>query len=262
MVSFLHNDLTSLYKLIERLLCLSEDEETQIIAGKLPEIFPNEIPFPSDATIIGSVVHDDEWRDEWIEVFFDVNLQLEQLNNFYQANLGSNWNTKEDFRGGFTNISHSSPQDLEQMSFVNRTQNRELYINIDPQKESQQEIIMVSLTLEQRQLSNYELLPLAPLPILPSPPNTHILRSPSSSSEKESSADAELKTNLNLQELITHYAACFERAGWVENDNGEEKNFVWRNWKMTDENGRTWLGVLQITLLAARHYLAFARVSQ
>ena len=261
MVSFLHNDLTSLYKLIERLLYLSEDKETQIIAGKLPEIFPNEIPFPSDATIIGSVVHDDEWRNEWIEVFFDVSLQREQLNNFYQQNLGTNWNRKEDFGGGFTSVSHSLPQNLEHMYFVDRTQNRELNINvIDPRKESQQGIIMVSLLLEQR--SNYELLPLAPLPILPSPPNTRILRATGGSSEKESSADAELKTNLDLQELITHYAACFERARWVENDNGEEKNFVWRNWKMTDENDRSWLGVLQITLLAETgHYLASARVS-
>lgn len=260
MASFLHDDLTSLYKLIERLLYLSEDEETQIIAGKLPEIFPKEIPFPSDATIVGSVVHDDEWRDERIEVFFNVSLQPEQLNNFYQQNLGTNWNAKDDFREVFTGVSHPLPQDLEHMSFVDRTQNRELYISVtDIPKESQPKIIMVSLALEQRSDSELQL---ASLPTLPSPPNTHILRATGSSSKKKSSADAELKTNLDLQELITHYAACFERAGWVENDNGEEKNFVWRNWKMTDENDRTWLGVLQITLLAGTgHYLASARVS-
>ena len=44
MVSFFHEDLASLYKLIERLLHLSKYEETQIIAGKLPAIFPDDIP--------------------------------------------------------------------------------------------------------------------------------------------------------------------------------------------------------------------------
>lgn len=60
MVSFFHEDIASLYKLIERLLHLSEYEETQIIAGNLPAIFPDDIPFPSGVTIIGSVVYKKE----------------------------------------------------------------------------------------------------------------------------------------------------------------------------------------------------------
>ncbi len=243
------------------MLHLSGKEETQIIAGGLPEIFPDDIPFPPDAAIIGSIVHNDDLRDGQIEVFFDVGLELEQLNNFYQENLGRNWNKEELFRGGFMRTPCSS-ENLEFMYFINRIQNRTLDINIintlkKPQKEN---TIMVSLYLNLPCNFRPEI---ASFPILSSPPNVKILRNSGGAGEKESSADAQLKTNLDLQELIAHYAACFEREGWVENDSGKEENFVWRNWKITDENNLTWLGVLQITSLAeAGHYFASARISQ
>ena len=250
MVSFFHDDLPSLYKLIERLLNLSENEETQILAGKLPEMFPNEIPFPSGANIIGSVVYDNDWHKR-IRVCFDVSLKREQLNKFYQENLGANWNRREHFGGGFTDY-------LEEICFVNRTLNREFSVCID---EFNIHSIMVSLDLYQP--SDFGL-PFAPLPSLSSPPpNVHVLRVSGGMGKKESSTDAKLKTNLDLQELVTHYAACFEREGWLEIDSGKKENFAWRNWKMTDENNQTWSGVLQITSLAETgRYLASAHVFQ
>ena len=250
MVSFFHDDLPSLYKLIERLLNLSENEETQILAGKLPEMFPNEIPFPSGATIIGSVVYDNDWHKR-IRVCFDVSLKREQLTNFYQENFGKNWQRRRHFGGGFTDY-------LEEICFVNQTLNREFNVYID---ELNKHTVMVSLDLYQ--LSDFGL-PFAPFPNLSSPPhNVHMLSGRAWGGEEEYSAEAKFKTKLDLQELITHYAACFEREGWLENDSGKKENFAWRNWKMTDENNQTWSGVLQITSLAETgHYLASAHVFQ
>ena len=107
MVSFFHEDLASLYKLIERLLHLSEYEETQIIAGKLPVGFSDDILFPSDATIIGSVVDKNEWQES-IKVVFDTSIELEQLKNFYQDNL-RNWEKREHY---FASARASQPTNL------------------------------------------------------------------------------------------------------------------------------------------------------
>ena len=263
MVSFFHEDLASLYKLIERLLHLSKYEETQIIAGKLPAIFPDDIPFPSDATIIGSVIYKNEWHER-IQVAFDVSIELEELNNFYQDNLGRNWEKREHFKGGFRRSYQSSIQSLHDVYFIDQSQHKEIYLDacktqLKSQKES---IIMGSLDLFQLINPRFRP-PQPPFPTLTSPPNVTILHGSGGGGEKESTANAHLETSLDLSELITHYADCFERAGWVENDSGKKENFVWRNWKMTDENNQTWLGVLQITSLAeAEHYFASARVSQ
>ena len=261
MISFLHHDLTSLYKLIERLLCLSENEETQIIASNLPETFPDEIPFPPGATIIGSVMYRDEWHDR-TQVFFDIRLEPQQLNNFYQNNLGTNWKKKEYVGVAFRSFSDSPPKTLAALDFVNLAQNIELNIEVKKTQSSQKEsTTMVLLDIWRR--SDLGRLSYAPLPILPSPPNLRILKASGGNGERESSAEAKLKTNLDLQELITHYAACFESEGWIENDSGKKENSVWQNWKMTDKNNRTWLGVLQITsLVEAEHYYASARVFQ
>lgn len=258
MISFLHDDLDSLYKLIERLLCSYQDGETQVVAGRLPLSY--QIPLPPQATIIGSVIYRDRWHDR-TEVFFDVELSLEELNYFYRHNLGTNWQEKEDRGIVFRHC--VSPPELDNMHFVDLSQNLELNVGVTNVPSAEADgTTMVMLDLWKLTSPNSKSADV-PLLILLSPPNLRIFRTSGGSGNRESSAEAKLRTALDLPKLITHYAGFFEREGWIESSRGDRENSVWRNWKMTDNNNVTWTGVLQITSLAeAEHYYAVARVFQ
>lgn len=262
MISFLHDDLASLYKLVERLLDSDPDGETQVIAGKLPETFPSEILFPPNTNIVGSVVYRDRWHDR-TQVFLDVGLEQQQVDNFYQNNLSANWTRSEHQGVIFTRFADLASKTSEDMCFVNLAQNIELNIDIEktpPHYSQVPSATKVLLDIWKR--SNLKL-SYVPLLILPAPSDVDMLSWSASNGEKESNAEAKLTTNLNLQELIIHFATYFEQKRWVEDDCGQKENSIWRSYEMTDENAITWLGVLQLTSLSeAKHYFVSARISQ
>ncbi|MDJ0595518.1 MAG: hypothetical protein QNJ72_36950 [Pleurocapsa sp. MO_226.B13] len=264
MISFSHDNLNSLYKLIERLIHSPEGVETEVIAGKLPESFPDDIPLPPNPIIIGSVTH----RDEWLyrtQIFFDVRLEPRQLYYFYRDRLNTSWQAEVIGMESRCFVPSSFPT-LDYKHFVNLAQNRELDIEAIPTQSSQESqtesITRVLLDIWELDNPSRPRITYAPLPILPSPPNLKIIRASGGNGDLQSSAEAKLQTALSLDELMSHYATYFEREGWEEIDRGNKENSIWRNWEITDDSDRRWLGVLQITsLVEAEHYYAYTRVS-
>lgn len=258
MVSFLYDNLSDLYKYIEVLLKIS-GTKTLIIAGKLPEEFPREIPFPQGTKIIGCLVGDDNLFD----IIFDVKLSPKQLISFYQKNLGKNW-TEHEFllgeRGGFTSSANSSPRkNYTDISFFNQAQEKEITLYVK-EYYVEKETITVSLNLHH---SNIPIPSLPPLPILPPPSDVKAISPSSQFTEKNYSSETELETSLNLKSLITHYATLFEQVGWIKSKSGQDENSIWQNWRMSDEKGVSWIGFLNITTITdtPRRYLAKAYVS-
>ncbi|MGF1486355.1 MAG: hypothetical protein ACFBSE_04500 [Prochloraceae cyanobacterium] len=260
MTLFIYDDLPTLLELIKRLLN-QLGEKRQIISGKLPEEFPQEIPFPQEAEIIGSVVN----ANNSIQIYFDVRFTAKQLVDFYLKNIDKNWQKLELLetrRKGFTRnrIRSRLSSNYRQTQFLNKSLEKRFQLNIENRERTSNKI-KASLTLYPDNIADIST---PPMPILITPANINLLRASSSKGSENYNSIAELKTNIDLESLIEHYGNFFAEEGWIKIKQEKDKNSAWQNWKKQDEKGQVWLGMLTIakTNTTGDRYLANASVSK
>jgi hypothetical protein len=85
------------------------------------------------------------------------------------------------------------------------------------------------------------------IPTLAAPQGVQITSSGAGSSSDSSAYNsADLQTTLSIDELMTHYNAQLEQAGWEMFDQGTSEVVAWSAWKLVDENGDEWGGNLVV----------------
>ncbi len=274
---------TALVKRVERLLGFPSDTG-QLILGRLPDHLPVHLPLPEGAQVIGSIVR----SANNFQILLDVAQSPAQIKAFYQQQLlRAGWKQRKFSFGpnqGFV-ISPSDfglwaanhtvfCQELQRASLLIETNSppnapTEVRLRLKGVKSATSTFDCVS-SIEAFDLEPFP--PLAPLPTLSPPPKVQVsslgsfssvqLSSESSSSDQLSSSSVVLETQLDIQSLLTHYAAQFEQAGWKRRNSEQDGPLVWSTWTMKDNKGLSWQGLLNITRIGglSNRYIAYEQV--
>lgn len=250
---------------------VGEDEDTQILTGRLPESLPAGFPIPQGARIIGSVVDGPIFTD----IFLRVNQAPEEIYSFYQQQLPDiGWQERssrpENTNSGFLltePIRDTRLTEEPSRNFCSILQVADLSITTQPEADSS---TVVRLSLVSSRLSEFQNLESfdcpsrkwAPLPNL-LPPTDHGGGGSSTVYDlEEAHSRISIETALDAEALINHYNSQFEQADWVQIDTGEGEPSRWSIWSFQDEEGESWGGLLVITEVqnTPNEYIGFVQV--
>jgi hypothetical protein len=84
------------------------------------------------------------------------------------------------------------------------------------------------------------------------------------SSDGSAYTTADLETSLSIDELLAHYNAQLEQAGWQLIDQGTSEVVAWSAWKLTDDEANEWGGtlILMDNRLESDHRIAIVSVEK
>jgi hypothetical protein len=219
---------------------------TDLLPGQLPPNTPIELPLPSDARLIGSVV-----RGQDSTTLFDTDLTSEELLAFYRERLTAiGWTEQEQFpppqqQSGFV---RAMPHQIAYALFFATSQGPLLRLTAMPGPAN---MIETQLALEmnpgrhghgplRRQLiAEMELLP----PLL-APDGSQQRTLGGGGGGGEWRANAELTTDLDFAAATEHYMRQLEAAGWGESSHGEGDRVRWSVWNFADKDGEPWRAYL------------------
>jgi hypothetical protein len=250
---------------------VGEDEDTQILTGRLPESLPADFPIPQGAQIIGSVVDGIIFTD----IFFRVNQAPEEIYSFYQQQLPDVGWQERTSRADNTNSGFLLAEPIRDTrlaeepfrNFCSISQVADLSITIQPEADSS---TVVRLSLVSSRLSEFQDLELfdcpsrkwAPLPNLLPPDDRGGGSSSAIYDLEEAHSRISIETNLDAEALIHHYNSQLEQADWVQIDTGEGGLSRWSIWSFQDEEGESWGGLLVISEVqnTPNEYIGFVQV--
>ena len=254
------NSSAELLYFVERLLTYSSYPQSKPVAifpGELPDNLSVDIPIPSDAAVIGSLVRP-EGTYERVEIILDVPMGPNDVFAFYRDSMnGAGWNETEDFyppeRSGF--ISSVEPRksvifcryedEGPSIEIIARNlttaagnvSDVRLHVDTDPQTWR-----CVRSSFKPYGEDRAEIIP--PL----TPPEGAMLGSSGwGGGGGRWQADADIETELNVSELNTHYQKQLLDADWVLNECGDTDTIAWSTWSFTDEFGDPWSGILLVS---------------
>jgi hypothetical protein len=252
------NSSAELLRFVERLLTYPsylQREPVVILSGELPSNLSVEVPIPSDAEVIGSLIRSDGTYKR-VEIILDVPMEPNEVIVFYRDSLkNAGWNETEGF------YHH------EKSGFMSTTPEGVIFCQYEGKGPSLQ-ITADSLATEEGNVSDVRLdLDTDPgtglcterfygpswddrAEILPplKPPEGAILGSRGSGGgEGRWQSEATIETELNVSELSTHYQEQLMKAGWALKEDGMSASSAWSTWTFNDEFDDPWFGLLLIS---------------
>lgn len=252
------NSSAELLYFVERLLTYPSyplSKPVAILPGELPSNLSIDIPIPSDAAVIGSLVRYDDTYEQ-VEIILDVPMAPNDVFAFYRDSLkGAGWNETENFylpeRSGF--ISSVEPESVIFCRYEDKGPSIEitahnlataagnvsdvrLHVDTDPQTWQ-----CTKPSFEPYGDDRAEIIP--PL----TPPEGAMLGGSGLGGGGRWQADADIETELNVSELSTHYQKQLLEADWVLNDGGDTDTIAWSTWSFTDESGDLWSGFFLVS---------------
>ncbi len=254
------NELQALHRLVSDVFSIPAN--TQLLAGRLPDQLPVELPIPEEAQLLGSLVAE----PDRFEIFFDVALSLEQVRTFYrQQLLNTGWEEQEltpPHKKGFMVELRSLRNIINRtLKFRHESQKFDLGVQVNSHRRNIPGIAKLHLTLVKSPASElFGGLDLPPFPLLEDPLSVTRLNT-SGGNEMGYASNVHLETELELQALISHYEEQFEAVGWTKSDSGQNGALMWIRFSIMDHKSQPWLGWLNITKLGGvpNQYLAYAR---
>ena len=253
-------------KLITRLLSIPYKSKGKVsfLLGKLPQM-PVELPLPDDTHIIASI----SYGLNSFKIFLEIPLSIREVEVFFINRMRTNGWIMDKFTNpdngevilfhahlqpGFARINEtphlSTPEGY--LSFSNPAQRGSLMIEEDKTSAiTQSTAIYLSLELD-RFLSLSELfennsstaLNSLPKPVLILPPETQVTYTRSWGSEGYDTSIVRMQTNLNQQQITTHYENKIKQAGWLQYTQKIETPLSWSLWHFKDSWGDVWKGLL------------------
>jgi hypothetical protein len=233
---------------IQRLIGLSE--RAKLTIGQAPERMPIQVPVSSSAQIIGSI----SVLPDSFQILLNETVPIESIKNFYKEQLtAAGWIEQELTslqNKGFRYAPEVVKRQLDRCSkFYHAFEDVELSIEITPQEVNRSSQATVLLSLEKSPKNEtIAVLSLPPFPPLSDPAESLRLVS-SGGTNKEYSAFLCLETDLDLQDLYTHYRTQLEAEDWTRVDEGQNGALMWGSWRMFDHRNQAWLGLLNIAKL-------------
>ena len=219
--------------------------DTKVWIGKLPEDLPVKIPLPDGARIIASV----EQPQPYTQVILDVDKAPEEITAFYAKALSENgWQPAPQVSsgGGFVGPADVGERYclkggeayLEIMSLAKSEGPTDVRLNLTAPVDSH-------MCQEGGQESMDQGMSL--IPSLKAPRGAQMTGGGAGSSGNGSAySTTDMESNLTAEELLAHYNAQLEAAGWELVDQGVADVVGWSAWKLTDKDGKVWGGTLMV----------------
>jgi hypothetical protein len=218
---------------------------TDLLPGQLPPHPPIELPLPSDAWLIGSVL-----RGQDSTTLFETALTPDQLLAFYRARMTSlGWTEQEQFfpslGGGFV---QAVPAQAAHALFFATAHGPSLRLASGSRSAN---ITEAQLTLEtaphhlgQGPLRRHPNQDMSVIPPLMAPAGARQQGMGGGGGGGDWRASAELTTDLDLAAVAEHYITQLAAAGWKGSSQGEGDRVRWSFWDFADQEGEPWRGYL------------------
>jgi len=215
----------------------AELNEVQLLAGKLPDDMPVDLPIPDGARIIGSEIQE----GKGIYIVLDVPLMPDQALDFYRKALPSqNW-TETDIPGMDRGFVQGDPR----ITFCKGMKNPSLTVTAHPQENSTDLHIGISSDPDYSPCSQASFDDwLRPIPKLSAPEGSRQFNEMMTGGGNRAAVSATLETEINSSTLEDHYADQLNAANWTRTGEGQSGPSSWSAWSTEDENGLVWNGFL------------------
>ena len=219
--------------------------DTKVWIGKLPDDLPVKIPVPEGARVVASV----RQPQPYTQIILDVDKAPEEITAFYAKALSENgWQPAPQVSsgGGFVGPADVGERYclkggeayLEIMSLAKSEGPTDVRLNLTSPVDSH-------MCQEGGQESMDQGMSL--IPPLKAPRGAQMTGGGGGSSGDGSAySSTDMESSLTAEELLAHYNAQLEAAGWEFVDQGLSDVVGWSAWKLTDKDGKEWGGTLMV----------------
>ena len=235
--------------------------EPLIFVGELPNQLPVNVPMPEQSRILGTVFH----RPDIAEIVVDVAMRPEKVISAYVGQLlSAGWTYPPTYRrpGGFTEERSEVTGD-----FCFGPGGPMLSIIAHPMGEMTSDLrLYLSMTAQAEADTDPEVEEYFPpparwvIPSLPAPSGAWKSGPGGSVDDDRQLSSCTLETKMQLGEVLEHYARHLVRAGWKRLDTARTDLALCCNWSFSDDNDRTWSGLLIVTKTDAQSKICFASI--
>jgi len=215
----------------------TELNEVQLLAGKLPEDMPVDLPIPDGARIIGSEIQEGQGT----YIVLDVPLMPDQVLDFYRKALPfQNW-TETDIPGMDRGFVRGDPS----ITFCQGWKNPSMTVTAHPMDNGTDLHISISSDPDYSPCSQASFDDwLRPIPKLAAPDGSRQFNEMMTGGGNRAAVSATLETEMNSSILEDHYADQLNAANWTRKGEGKSGPSSWSAWSTEDENGLVWNGFL------------------
>ncbi len=224
--------------------------EVQVLAGRLPDELPVELPMPDDADVVGSVVR----GDENVEIVLDVPGEPESVLDAYGERLAAAGWSEPEF-GGPPTGGFAPADGAFGSTFCRDGEDPYLTVSAFALGDGDMSDVRLSLSSGSEGFSPCEeqMVPPGPpggvqglIPRLEAPRDSTMTGGGEGGGGGDSwYSSSTLKTEMSVADLEEHYRAQLEDAGWNRDDSGAGGPAAWSTWTFTDEGDR-WSGVFLV----------------
>lgn len=225
--------------------------KSRLFFGKLPENFPVDVPMPERTRVLGTLAR----GEQDVTIVLESDLTQDEIESFYRTQFTKrDWIEPEDMRylhrhmmGGFT---HSFISDQQPLTFCRGEEGPVFRVLFAPHESAGTAVnLHINFSSEANPLVQQKLIKrnLPPgwnqvIPVLTPPAGSRqdMMNGSGGGSDWQRNSGATLTSDLALDVLARHYGEQLLKAGWVQNDTGENGLVAWYTWNFTDEDQDAW----------------------
>lgn len=226
--------------------------EPQLLAGRLPDHLPFDLPLPDECTIIGSFLS----SPEEMQIVLDTDATPSAVIAFYKERMRvSGWSEPAFLRkrdeSGFVHTSrlftssmllckgpHGPALQVAAFASLLEGERTDVRIHVDTRSRNSPCRQSSGIFMEVGNL----------IPSLEPPAGGHQLRGGggSHSDHAGTSAMLEMDRDMALPVLANHYTGQLEQAGWQRTGEGSSGPMAWHTWEFRDTKSDHWGGVFSL----------------
>lgn len=245
----------------------NDKQEGQLLVGRLPSLFPLELPLPDNAEIIGSLNAENS-----LIILLEVPQSPARIEIFYRQQLTAAYWKKYDYyevfkKHGFIS---SGCKPVEMNIFCNKKQGWEIHFNTYPSQANYTDLRLqikkissnsfCSVPLNQNRDNTEVLLKKISAPSLTAPEKAEVLfLNPFGGSGIHSSGNRDgdlslikynsgaiVKTKLSIEELTSHYFAQMSEYSWTKVSEIKRSAIATGLWMLQNEQGKSFQATMNM----------------
>lgn len=236
---------------VERLLRLNRPDfmgvEKQLVIGELPTNLPVEIPQPTNTEVVGTI---QRGKDNY-QIELNVSESVARVESFYQQQLTKAGWKKQKKPSPKQAFAISANQKNENLSYCKSNKGPAIDLMVS-QSDNNSTAVSISLDTNEnhsfcRYLAGGFPFDVVEVPILKPPKATKVIPEPMRSFSSEmSNSTVTLESELNLEQLNTHYMNEMQQAGWGKTADSKNNQINLTVWTFKGEKNSNWQGIMRI----------------